>query len=1043
MNCFFTIVSNNYLHFARTLLKSVRNHYPSAHLYCVIVDEDMSFSRDRDSEFTAVNLRELGLPYGDGFLFQYTVLELNTAVKPWAFEYLFNLGHREVIYLDPDIFVYAPLVEVAKSFACGGEIVLTPHLTRRLTDDRSPTELDIRRAGTYNFGFCALKKSDNSVEFLKWWQSKLERECIVDPDRGIFVDQSWIDLVPGLFENVAIIRHEGYNVAYWNIAQRAITKDRNGNFVVNDKYPLVFFHFSGFNPKEPERFSKHQNRFRTPDLSLEAQEIIHNYVSAVLGCGYEVYSKCKYGFGSFADGTTIPDSLRTLYRTSHPVRAAFGDHPFSSVHTLTYPSSELGLTKAQLPLGMYCIWSARPDLRDAFPINESEASLAEFYNWFSAECLNIYGRSSDQLGLFGPESVSSEYSHISAGVRTLVSAAGLRRLSVIYQQLLNRDPDPIAVEVYAHRCATLPGALRVSWSVLRSKEGKSRHLSPGQLLRAMNALIAVKVIDEHSDAHIATRLNIRAPRGTSRSSCSNNGGIRAITGIFGHEGDSKVAGLWCGPTISIPIPRGVRPTNIKLTGKVFSTYYAESDEPPPQQILRLLVNGCEVSRHVIDTEKSSDFSWHKDLSVLSFAPDSHIELNFTRSFVPADKGLGNDRRLLSVRIKSLYLNELELVDSSLSEPIADIQKFEAPPGVNLVGYVTSEHGVGEASRRLAWALQAARVPVHLIDVGYQAPTPKMDKSILALSTPQRNPLDIIYVNADQTLSTISYLGEKGHRSAARIGFWHWEQESLPKKFLPSFDGLLEVWTPTSFVQKAVSEISPVPVFCVPHSVDVSGRSQKCREDFGLPPDKFLVLLMYDFDSYQFRKNPQASVRAFRSAFSSNNDAGIVIKTSNAARHPQAASELMELCADIPNVYFIDSIMSKPDLLALQDSCDCLISLHRAEGFGFAIAEMMALGKPVVATGWSGNMDFMTTRNSLPVSYDLLPLQENLGPYVAGLNWAEADTEHAAELLRRIFDDSHFRASIGDRAAHDIQAQLSPETIGSRCALRLKLLSSRI
>ena len=255
-----TIVSNNYLHFARTMLQSAKQHHPEHALCCVIVDQDLQYAAAHSAEFEAISYEKLGLPLGEEFLFQYNILELNTAVKPWAISYLFERGYDQVIYVDPDIYFYKRMHEVEQLLSETSEIVLTPHLLAPINDDKQPRELDIRRAGAYNFGFCALRCSANTRNFLRWWQSKLTRDCVNDADRGLFVDQSWIDLVPGLFDNVSILRHQGYNVAYWNIAQRQLIKLGELGYFIEQK-PLIFFHFSGLDPSNAEVFSKHQTRF--------------------------------------------------------------------------------------------------------------------------------------------------------------------------------------------------------------------------------------------------------------------------------------------------------------------------------------------------------------------------------------------------------------------------------------------------------------------------------------------------------------------------------------------------------------------------------------------------------------------------------------------------------------------------------------------------------------------------------------------------------------------------------------------------------------
>ena len=307
-----TIVSNNYLHFARTLMQSVAQQHPEADRYCVIVDRDLAHADVLNAEFEAIPLDQLDLPEGDDFLFQYNVLELNTAVKPWALAHLIRRGYRNVLYIDPDIVLYRPLEEVFTPLDSGAELVLTPHLLAPVADTLNPGELDIRRAGTYNLGFCALRAGENMLGMLQWWQGKLKRDCIIAHDRGIFVDQSWMDLVPGLFPNVFVLRHPGYNIAYWNIAQRSVVEEA-GNILVNNQ-PLAFFHYSGLNPLDPQSVSKYQNRFTLDNIGAPIAGLIRDYCQRVIDNNIEHYRRIAYGFGCYDDGTPITDADRSRFR---------------------------------------------------------------------------------------------------------------------------------------------------------------------------------------------------------------------------------------------------------------------------------------------------------------------------------------------------------------------------------------------------------------------------------------------------------------------------------------------------------------------------------------------------------------------------------------------------------------------------------------------------------------------------------------------------------------------------------------------------------
>jgi glycosyltransferase involved in cell wall biosynthesis len=349
-------------------------------------------------------------------------------------------------------------------------------------------------------------------------------------------------------------------------------------------------------------------------------------------------------------------------------------------------------------------------------------------------------------------------------------------------------------------------------------------------------------------------------------------------------------------------------------------------------------------------------------------------------------------------------------------------------------------GVGEAARSFARACAAVDLPYSAVDVGYQASHLQRDTSVLSQAAKERFAVDLMYVNADQTAATAQYLNQRGMQSRYRIGYWHWEQPQLPDSALQAFEHVDEVWVPSTFVQDAVAAVSPVPVVKIPHAISFAPTPGTQRKSFGLPDRKFLVLVMYDFNSYQYRKNPQAAIESFSKVAANRTDVVLVIKTISSLAHADALQELKSSVAHMSNVMFIDAYLTRQQTWDLQSCCDALISLHRAEGFGLVPAEMMYLGKPVIATGWSANIDFMTPENSFLVKYDLKPLTSSVGVYPSGPLWAEADTDHAAWCLSQLLNpEQGLAVKLGHRAKSDIQSQLNPETVGGLIRKRLNLL----
>jgi glycosyltransferase involved in cell wall biosynthesis len=200
-----------------------------------------------------------------------------------------------------------------------------------------------------------------------------------------------------------------------------------------------------------------------------------------------------------------------------------------------------------------------------------------------------------------------------------------------------------------------------------------------------------------------------------------------------------------------------------------------------------------------------------------------------------------------------------------------------------------------------------------------------------------------------------------------------------------------------------------------------------RAHFGLSDSTFIVLFLFNFLSYMERKNPLAAVRAFRHAFTPDDDALLLLKTSQADFASEASAALDAAIGDA-RVRRIDDYLDRREILALTACCDTYLSLHRSEGFGLTLAEAMAYGKPVVATPYSGNADFFTLNNGLPVRYRLVEIQADAGPYPAGSRWADPDPEHAGEQLRALYDDPGLRRRLGERARADIAGQLSDQAV---------------
>jgi len=308
MKLVFTICSINYLAQAKSLGESILAFNPNYCFKIVLVDKIIPLlNLSEKIPFEIIEAEKLGIAEFTKMCSQYNVTELNTAVKPFAFDYFFN-HHPEystAIYFDPDILVYEQLIELEESLV-ENDIILTPHITKPIEDLFSPQETDFLNSGLYNLGFIALKKTENSSNFLSWWINRLKDHCRIDFLNGLFVDQLWINFVPLFFKKVHILRNPGYNMAYWNLHERKLSFS-NEKYVVNESYPLIFFHFSGYKIDKPYALSVYQNRFNfnsRPDLT----ELFIQYSKIISKNLHEEFSKIPCHYSSI-EKNKLPSTL--------------------------------------------------------------------------------------------------------------------------------------------------------------------------------------------------------------------------------------------------------------------------------------------------------------------------------------------------------------------------------------------------------------------------------------------------------------------------------------------------------------------------------------------------------------------------------------------------------------------------------------------------------------------------------------------------------------------------------------------------------------
>ncbi len=371
---------------------------------------------------------------------------------------------------------------------------------------------------------------------------------------------------------------------------------------------------------------------------------------------------------------------------------------------------------------------------------------------------------------------------------------------------------------------------------------------------------------------------------------------------------------------------------------------------------------------------------------------------------------------------------LELIpEISDAKVNSDLMKESVPrtPGYTVVGYLNAELGLGEAARLLVRGMRASGVPFSTVTCT-DIPS-RQNHEFVEGDQDTRHGINVMCVTADALPAFHKRMGPSFFHGAYNIGLWFWELEKTPARMKRAAQLVDEVWVASRFIEQSIEALGTVPVHTFPLPiVERTLDPDITRAKLGLPEDRFVFLFAYDYNSVFERKNPIGLIKAFSQAFQPGEGPLLVLKSINGDRYAAEKERLLWEASKHPDVLVIDQYVSAGESAAFVGLCDCYCSLHRAEGFGLGMAEAMSFGKPVIATGYSGNCEFMNEDNSFLCNYRLVPVGPGHTPYPAGARWAEPDTAHAAELMKRVYQNREEARERGARAQADIRKNHSPE-----------------
>jgi len=369
--------------------------------------------------------------------------------------------------------------------------------------------------------------------------------------------------------------------------------------------------------------------------------------------------------------------------------------------------------------------------------------------------------------------------------------------------------------------------------------------------------------------------------------------------------------------------------------------------------------------------------------------------------------------------------------------------MSGPPGeVTIVGYPFQPTGMAEHARSTFRAFQAVGVTPRLLDVAPENRgfDPDLERDLGPhLVTTLGEGVNLFGVNGDEAARVIGKVGEAAFSRGYNIVYPAWELARYPHEWASVLDRFDEIWAPSAFVQTALQDALSRPVWRMPLPVDLKLSSFLGRRHFGIPEDAFVVVFFFDFASFAERKNPDAVLEAFERLAARRPDADIhcVIKSRGGGDLDDAQLRLEARLATLGDrAQALHGDLSDNEIKNLVRVCDVFVSLHRSEGFGRGMAEAMALGRPAIATGYSGNLDFMPPGAGLLVDYELVPVAPGAYPHGDGQMWAEASPEHASRLMEQLLDDPAEARAMGARAKAFMREHYSVEALGRRYLERL-------
>jgi glycosyltransferase involved in cell wall biosynthesis len=1065
--CLAVIATRNYLPFVEVTANSFREYHKDIPIFLLLVDGTTD-DRELINDCTTVLLPELDAGDVGWYAAKFDASQFANALKPAFLLYLRRYSSK-AIYLDSDIAVFDRCTELIDKMGTY-DLVLTPHTLAPFPRPEQfwvhPNNSDIFNSGLINAGAFGISL-DNCVPFLNFWAKENFSPGAFYGPAGGQTDQQYLNWAIVLYENVCILRDHAYNVAYWNLHDRDV-RVRSGDqckMEVNGR-PLVLFHFSGFDIYNPMRISKHDNRYSVYNLPSIAT-LLQWYRDRVFSTANVELLAAPYRFDVLPNGFRLNDFVRTLLKRF--------ENYFPKYNSFSHVDSErlcdclmtpLPATGSLLPLVAAVIYELRSDLQRDFPTANINTSNREFWHWF---CQNA-GRE------YNIEYLISEHRHTLVSDSLLGYAEDLEHYFTRFgrqYKFLGKDrtdasaflratgrPDladsllaghnewfffsPISAILNTYRArpdlqSAFPrifGDSQAAFSEWLHLHAAREHGIPMEIILQFDTRNAYETLGRvfnylsrrHDLADLVRRqwladnnqdLIRELIRGSGEGMEYDTTDVEILIYLHERERELLVPLFFELPSLRrerrsprVPehrtsfLPETAKDKLWAQVGcKLHESYFSLFDSLLEDEVKNVFAQGGDEPEHIFDVIR-------------------RIDVRTSASQAVSIASAAVRRRIRKYDGYASYATDL-------SKRAGSQKKY---PGVNVFGFFYADTGVGESARGLARAIECLR---------------DVRKLNLATGSLQRNvPLQSLFHRYDFESDTnviVSY----PHQHEDHFGtlpaeyFWGrknivhlaWEQKDWNPHWKAVYSRYDEIWTISHFSAIPFREMFGDRVRVVPNVLNF--------EDYPAFPEdakprgsqqKFTFLFIFDANSSMERKNPEGCIDAFIAAFRGRDEAKFVrlyLKIGNLTRpeHAMRTQRLRLKAAQSGlDIYFDGRQLHRDDVMKLIASADCYVSLHRAEGFGYTMAEAMYYGIPVIASNYSGNLEYMTPADSYLVECSETFVKEPDGPFQRGSIWGEPNLDSAADFMRHVVTNEASAREVGKRGREAVIRKLSAQAV---------------